>query len=150
MGEDYTRLMHAARLHEARRLRPCLAFADVVGDAVCCHVAHGANTSAVTCAHPILPGPFAAAHGESLAVRGHADQFNRLFASPCRALLHAATQHAAQEARGHAPGSTPLDRRLQKLAARSPSEIRTGYRLMEASIVQGGESFHSFTVSEQD
>jgi hypothetical protein len=44
-GEDYARVLDAARREALGLLKPCYAFADALGDAVVCHVSHGVNTS---------------------------------------------------------------------------------------------------------
>lgn len=93
-GEDYAKVMAAAKLSQPSPsgkspaiLKPCLAFSDVLGDAVCCHVNHSANTSSVCNAYTVLPAK--SQQPSSL----FAASFDHLFASPCSALIDAARAH---------------------------------------------------------
>ena len=88
MGEDYDKVMQAARRSLEHELEPCLAFADTLGSAVVCHINHSANTSATMQTHAVLSG---SALGDSergaAAAEAFFESFDRLFDSPCHHLL---------------------------------------------------------------
>jgi hypothetical protein len=96
MGEDVQMVRSAAKLSTGsawmppdttpqEQLRPCVAFADAVGDAVVCHVKHRTNTSAVLNLAPLLAGPV------------QRDKLDQLFSDPCFELVQPARRAMARE-----------------------------------------------------
>ena len=102
-GEDYQKVLEAAKHDPERRelglgptggpppramgvvsnaLKPCVCFADSLGDAVVIHIKHGTNTSSVENVVPLLREPASDA------------AFDAFFAEPCRHLVRPSIQHA--------------------------------------------------------
>lgn len=66
-------------------LHPCVCFADSLGDAVMCHLAHGTNTSSLVNPTRVLTGPCTS------------EALDAVFAHPCSALVAPAVAHAHPE-----------------------------------------------------
>ena len=116
-GEDYQKLLNAGRLDPRAewsagrgRLKPSVAFADSVGDAVVVHIKHGTNTSSVVNVTPLLSPPF------------DDKTFDAFFAEPCRHLLRPAMAHSQTLADARHAYAMQTDPRLADPALASAIE----------------------------
>ena len=98
-GEDYARVLDASRRASLGLLKPCYAFADPLGDAVVCHVSHGANTSAAPRGQMIVDSDeWGEARRDGDGAAAGDDKFAALFSAPIRPLLAQACAHGVVRA----------------------------------------------------